>query len=224
MRILLIEDSTQLQLAITTGLEKSGHEVDVAGDGDAGLSRARNGHHDLIILDVMLPGQDGLSVLTTLRREGHPTSVLMLTARDTVDDRVGGLRAGADDYLVKPFAFDELLARVEALGRRPRETRAPRLEVADLVLHVDSEDVFLDTRRVDLTPREYTLLEYLARRQGETVSRADIEEQLYDDRQPSSNAVDRMICALRAKLSSSRAAPLIHTRRGQGYVLEEREQ
>ncbi|WP_145064389.1 response regulator transcription factor [Engelhardtia mirabilis] len=224
MRILLIEDSERLQLALTTGLRKEGHGVDVAGDGEAGLSYARNNQYDAIVLDLMLPKIDGLTVLQTLREEGNDTHVLVLTAKDTVDERVTGLRRGADDYLVKPFAFDELLARLEALGRRVYNAKSPEVTVGDLMIDTSAKSVERAGRRIDLSTREYALLEYLARRLGETVSRIEIEDHLYDETSlPTSNAVDRAVCSLRAKIGGPDDLPLIHTRRGLGYVLEARE-
>ncbi|MHC4262906.1 MAG: response regulator transcription factor [Planctomycetota bacterium] len=227
MRILLVEDSERLQLAVSTGLRREGHGVDVASDGEEGLRYARNNPYDVIVLDLMLPKLDGLGVLRELRSKASEIEgvhVLILTAKDTVEERVEGLRAGADDYLVKPFSFDELLARIEALGRRSYGTRAPDLEVGDLTIDTAGKTVQRDGRRIDLSTREYSLLEYLARRKGETVSRIEIEDHLYDETSlPTSNAVDRAVCSLRAKLGGPSDTPLIHTRRGLGYVLELRE-
>ncbi|MEO0651896.1 MAG: response regulator transcription factor [Planctomycetota bacterium] len=227
MRILLVEDSERLQLAVSTGLRREGHGVDLALDGEEGLRYARNNEYDVVVLDLMLPRLDGLTVLReirsgkTLSKDVH---VLILTARDTVEERVEGLRAGADDYLVKPFSFDELLARIEALGRRSYGTRGPDLAVGDLTIDTAGKTVVRSGRRIDLSTREYALLEYLARRKGETVSRIEIEDHLYDESSlPTSNAVDRAVCSLRAKLGGSEDQPLIHTRRGLGYVLEARE-
>lgn len=227
MRILLIEDSERLQLAVSTGLRRVGHGVDLAGDGEEGLRYARNNPYDVIVLDLMLPKLDGLSVLRELRRHqsgDEQVHVLILTAKDTVEERVEGLRAGADDYLVKPFSFDELVARIEALGRRSYGKRGPELVVGDLSIDTAGKSVSRSGRRIDLSTREYALLEYLARRHGETVSRIEIEDHLYDESSlPTSNAVDRAVCSLRAKLGGADAMPLIHTRRGLGYVLEARE-
>jgi DNA-binding response OmpR family regulator len=168
----------------------------------------------------MLPIRDGLSVLAELRRRGREVHVLLLTARDTVPDRVTGLQAGADDYLVKPFALEELLARVQALCRRAYGTKQPNLQVADLCIDPQARTVRRDGQPVDLTAREYLLLEYLARRQGQVVSRTEIEEHIYDGQvDPMSNVVDSAVCNLRKKLGTAGRAPLIHTRRGLGYVL-----
>ncbi len=218
MRVLVVEDSSRLQRALGTALRKSGYAVDTAGDGTEGLWLAESHDYDVIVLDLMLPRRDGLSVLAELRRKGKSTHVLLLTARDTVADRVEGLQAGADDYLVKPFSLDELLARVQALCRRAYGTKQPRLAIADMEIDPLARRVQRAGRPIELTAREYLLLEYLARREGQVVSRTEIEEHIYDgqiDRM--SNVVDSAICGLRKKLGS---APLIHTRRGLGYVLE----
>jgi DNA-binding response OmpR family regulator len=222
MRILVVEDSARLQRTLGTALRRSGYAVDVAGDGDEGLWLAESNAYDAIVLDIMLPKRDGLSVLRALRASGRPAHVLLLTARDAVSDRVAGLHAGADDYLVKPFALEELLARVAALCRRAYGTKQPRLVVGDLEIDPAARTVRRAGRGVELTAREYQLLEYLARRRGEVVSRGDIEEHIYDGQvDPMSNVVDSAVCLLRKKLAvTPAAAPLIHTRRGHGYVLD----
>jgi DNA-binding response OmpR family regulator len=221
MRILIIEDSERLQRTLATALRHSGYVVDVAGDGEEGLWQARAHAYDLIVLDIMLPKRDGLSLLATLRAENNPVHVLLLTARDTVADRVHGLRTGADDYLVKPFALDELLARVEALVRRAYGTKNASLQVGDLEIDTAARTVRRAGNPVELTAREYLLLEYLARRRGEVVTRTQIEEQLYDGNADlMSNVVDSAVCSLRKKLGAQGEAPLVHTRRGLGYVLE----
>jgi DNA-binding response OmpR family regulator len=221
MRILVVEDSARLQRSLGTALRRSGYAVDLAGDGEEGLWLAESHDYDAIVLDVMLPKRDGLDVLRTLRARGKSTHVLLLTARDTVPDRVTGLSAGADDYLVKPFALEELLARVQALCRRAYGTKQPRLAVADLELDPAARTVRRAGQAIELTAREFQLLEYLARRHGEVVSRTDIEAHIYDGQvDPMSNVVDSAICVLRKKLAvTAEAAPLIHTRRGLGYVL-----
>jgi DNA-binding response OmpR family regulator len=222
MRVLVVEDSPRLQRNIATALRRSGYAVDTAGDGEDGLWLAESHDYDAIVLDLMLPKRDGLDVLRTLRSRGRPAHVLLLTARDTVADRVTGLQAGADDYLVKPFALEELLARVQALCRRAYGTKQPRLAIADLEIDTAGRTARRAGRAVELTAREYQLLEYLARRTGEVVSRADIEAHIYDGQvDPMSNVVDSAVCNVRKKLAvTAGAAPLIHTRRGQGYVLE----
>jgi DNA-binding response OmpR family regulator len=222
MRLLVIEDSVRLQRALASALRKSNYAVDVAGDGEEGLWMAKSANYDLVILDIMLPKRDGLAVLGELRARGNPVHVLLLTACDTVNDRVLGLRSGADDYLVKPFALDELLARVEALCRRAYGAKRSEVAIGDLEIDTTARLVRRSGQTVELTSREYQLLEYLARRKGHIVSRTEIEEHIYDgDVDPVSNVVDSAICNLRKKLGGGSAAPLIHTRRGQGYVLAE---
>ena len=220
MRLLLVEDSERLQRSLGTGLRRAGHAVDVTGSGTDGLWRARSTEYDVVVLDVMLPGLDGLSVLRQLRAGGRDTHVLLLTARDAVEDRVTGLRAGADDYLVKPFAFDELLARVEALGRRRTGRKDPVVRVGDVEIDVATRSVRRGGRAVPLLPREFALLAYLAGRAGQVVSRTDIEAHLYDDRaDPMSNVVDSAVCALRRKIDRPGEPSVIVTRRRAGYVL-----
>lgn len=222
MRILIVEDSVRLARSLKLGLRKAGHAVDVTHDGESGYSYARLNPYDAIVLDLMLPKMDGIEVLRKLRQEAKKdTLVLVLTARDQVDDRVRGLREGADDYLVKPFAFEELLARIDALGRRANGSTNPVIEVGDLAIDTRARRVTQGSKVVDLTRREYALLTYLATRRGETVSRIEIEDHLYDeDTFPMSNAVPAAICTLRSRLAAAGATDLIHTRRGLGYVLE----
>jgi DNA-binding response OmpR family regulator len=220
MRLLLVEDSERLQRSLGTGLRRAGYALDVSGTGADGLWRATTIDYDVIVLDVMLPGLDGLSVLKRLRAQGRGTHVLLLTARDTVEDRVTGLRAGADDYLVKPFAFDELLARIEALGRRQTGRKQPALRAGDLQINTVARTVSRDGVSVPLLPREYALLAYLAGRAGEVVTRSEIESHLYDDRSdPMSNVVDSAVCSLRRKIDRPGEPSLIVTRRRMGYVL-----
>jgi DNA-binding response OmpR family regulator len=221
MRLLLVEDSARLQRSLVAALRRSGYAVDAAADGEEGLWLAENHDYDAVILDLMLPKRDGLDVLRTLRARGKLTHILLLTARDTVADRVSGLEAGADDYLVKPFALEELLARVAALCRRAYGSKQSQLQVADLVVDCGARRATRGGQPLDLTAREYLLLEYLARRGGEVASRTEIEAHIYDDQvDPVSNVVDSAISSLRRKLAvTADAAPLIHTRRGLGYVL-----
>jgi DNA-binding response OmpR family regulator len=221
MRVLLVEDSQRLQASLSTALRRSGYAVDAATDGEEALWRARTDDYDAMVLDLMLPKRDGLSVLTELRRVGRNVHVLILTARDTVEDRVRGLQAGADDYLVKPFALEEFLARVQALCRRTYGGKQTLLAVGDLEIDTIARAVRRGAAKLDLTAREYHLLEYLAQRRGEVVSRGEIEAHIYDAKvDPMSNVVDSAICILRRKLAVDDAPPLIHTRRGIGYVLE----
>jgi DNA-binding response OmpR family regulator len=224
MRVLVVEDSPRLQKTLGLALQKSGYAVDAATDGETGLWMAAGGDYDVIILDWMLPKRDGLDVLAALRAKGNTTHILMLTARDTIEERVRGLGSGADDYLVKPFAIEELLARVASLCRRSYGSKEARVSIGGLSLDFASRSVTRNGAEVALTAREYRLLEYLARRRGQVVSRAEIEAHIYDDKvDPMSNVVDSAICLLRRKISpAENDAQLIHTRRGLGYVLESR--
>ena len=220
MRVLLVEDSRRLQTAIATGLRRLAYAVDIAGDGEEGLWFAESNDYDVIVLDLMLPKMDGLTVLRRLREAGSKVHVLILTARDAVPDRVAGLRAGADDYLPKPFAFDELLARIEALARRHYGEKSPQIAVGDLVIHTASRSVTRDGVPMSLTSREYALLEFLALRRDQVVSRTEIESRIYDDRaEPMSNVVDAAVCILRKKIDTPGQPSLIQTRRGMGYCL-----
>jgi DNA-binding response OmpR family regulator len=222
MRLLVVEDYAVLRRSLVKGLSEAGFAVDATGDGEEGLWYARDRAFDVIILDLMLPGMDGRDILRTLRRESVQTPVLVLTARDAVEDRVAGLRLGADDYLVKPFAFDELLARVHALIRRAYDAKAPVLRVADLEINRQERSVRRAGRAVNLTAREYDVLELLALRAGQVVSRADIEGHLYSfDTEPSSNVIEVLIRRLRVKLEAGGRPRLLHTRTGAGYVLGE---
>jgi DNA-binding response OmpR family regulator len=221
MRVLLVEDSQRLRKSIAHGLRRADYALDETGDGREGLDLAGSNEYDVIILDLMLPGMDGLTLLRRLRETGRGTHVLILTAKDTLEDRLSGLRAGADDYLVKPFAFEELLARVQALCRRSYRSKNPRIAIGDLEIDTAARVVTRAGDRIDLTPREFMLLEYLALRRGEVVPRGKIERHIYGNSAgPVSNAVDSAICILRRKITPPGAAPLIHTRRGMGYVLE----
>jgi len=221
VRILLVEDSKRLQSSIGRGLRRAGYAIDVAGDGREGLWLGESNQYDVIVLDLMLPGMDGLSLLRELRAEHNPTHVLVLTAKDTVEDRVRGLQAGADDYLVKPFAFEELLARIQALCRRGYDRKNPVVTIDDLQINTATRKAARDGKPIDLTAREFMLLEYLALRRGEVVTRSEIEAHIYADSvELMSNVVDSAICILRKKITPPGSAPLIHTRRGSGYVLE----
>jgi DNA-binding response OmpR family regulator len=221
MRVLFVEDSPVLRQTVGTALRRWGYAVDVSADGEDGLWRAMHIDYDAIVLDLMLPKLDGLSVLHRLRQAGKLTHVLLLTARDSVGDRVRGLRLGADDYLIKPFALDELLARVEALCRRTYGSKQNRLVVADLEMDTGAKRVWRAGQPLKLKPREYQLLEYLVHRRGHVVTQKEIEEHLYDDGvELMSNVIESIMSSLRRKLSEPNPAPLIHTRRGLGYVLE----
>ncbi len=221
MRILLVEDSKSLADTLRAGLRKLGHGVDVVADGKRGLSYARLNPYDLVVLDRMLPELDGLALLQKLRAAGLNTPVLFLTALDTVEDRVVGLRAGADDYLVKPFAFEEFVARVEVLSRRRRITGVPIVELGSLRVDTAARTVTYEGRPLDLPAREYSLLVLLVTRRGQTVSRIEIEDHLYDESTlPMSNAVAVAISSLRTRLKEVGAPELIKTRRGLGYVFD----
>lgn len=222
MRVLIVEDSPRLLRTLAMALRRSGYVVDTAADGEEGLWLAESQPYDTVILDLMLPKRDGLSVVAELRRRGRDVHVLLLTARDTVNDRVTGLRAGADDYLIKPFALEELLARVEALCRRTYGSKQGVLTVGTLQIDTIARAVRRGDQGIELTAREYSLLEYLARRRSHVVSRSEIEDHIYDGNvDPMSNVVDSAICSLRKKIGLAGHTPLIHTRRGLGYVLDE---
>lgn len=221
MRILLIEDSKRLQRAILFGLQKEGFKVDTTGDGNEGLWFVESFDYDVVILDLMLPGLDGLSILRELRRKQKPTSVLILSAKDTVEERVEGLQAGADDYLVKPFAFEELLARVRSLVRRRYGIKQNMIQVGNLQINLTSRTVIYKKKGVDLPPREYALLEFLALRRGTVVSRMEIEEHIYDDhKELMSNVVDAAVSSLRKELRKIGEGSLIKTRQKAGYIIE----
>ena len=223
MRILLIEDSSKLVDSLRLGLTNSGYEVAAAGNGELGLRMALSGAWDIVVLDLMLPGLSGHEVLERLRAANSDAHILILTALGDVEDRVRGLQAGADDYLVKPFAFDELLARVQALTRRRFGQKTPLIRVGDLEIDTVGRSVRRNGALVSLTHREYRLLEFLAFKQGATVTRMEIEEHLYGSRSlPLSNVIDSAVCNIRAKLKEHGAAPLIHTRPRIGYVLSAR--
>lgn len=217
MRILLVDDDPNLARALAKGLRAHAYAVDVATDSDAALLNAAVYDYDVVLLDVMLPGRDGFAVCRTLRERGFATPVLMLTARDAVDDRIRGLDAGADDYLLKPFDFRELLARIRALLRRAPAEREPEVRAGPLVVDPATHRVTFEGREIELTAREFAVLEYLARRPGEVVSRTALVEHVWDENfSGSTNVVDVYIGYLRRKLRSS----LIATVRGVGFRLD----
>jgi DNA-binding response OmpR family regulator len=220
MRILVVEDYTPLQKSLEQGLREAGYAVDVTGDGEEGLWYATGSDYDVIVLDLMLPGMDGFSILRRIRAEGCQSHVLILTAKDALEDRVKGLDLGADDYLVKPFAFEEFLARIRALIRREYRAKCAEIVVEDLHIDPARQEVSRAGHPIALTAREYALLEYLALRIGEVVSRTDIWEHIYEfNSSATSNVVDVYIGYLRKKIDTEGLPPLIHTVRGRGYVL-----
>ncbi|OZI47504.1 DNA-binding response regulator [Bordetella genomosp. 5] len=223
MRILVIEDELKLADYLHKGLSEQSHVVDLARDGVDGRHLAIEGDYDLVVLDVNLPGIDGFGVLAEMRARRADTPVLMLTARDKIEDRVRGLEGGADDYLVKPFAFSELLARVHALGRRGRSQEPTVLRLADLELDLVSRKAQRGGQRLDLTAKEFSLLSLLLRRQGQVLSRATLAEQVWDMNFDSdTNVIEVAVRRLRGKLDDPYAQRLLHTVRGMGYVLESR--
>jgi two-component system OmpR family response regulator len=221
MRVLVIEDDGEIAHFVQRGLKESGHSADVAADGVTGLEMAREGGFDVLVVDRMLPGRDGLSIIQTIRAEGNRTPVLILSALGDVDDRVKGLKAGGDDYLTKPFALSELLARVEALSRRaaPGETQT-RYVVGDLILDRLTHKVTRGGESIALQPREFRLLEYLMRNAGQVVTRTMLLEHVWDYHfDPQTNVIDVHITRLRSKIDRGFDKPLLHTVRGAGYTI-----
>ena len=222
MRILVVEDERKSADYLHKGLTESGYVVDLARQGDDGLHLALTEHYDLVILDIMLPGRDGWSVLHSMRRAGRETPVLFLTARDAVEDRVRGLELGADDYLVKPFAFSELLARVRTILRRGPARQSEQQHVADLELDLARHRATRAGQRLDLTPKEFALLSLLIRRRGEVLSRTLISELVWEmNFESDTNVVDVAVRRLRAKVDDPYPRKLIRTVRGVGYVLDD---
>ncbi|HEV7389703.1 MAG TPA: response regulator transcription factor [Gemmatimonadaceae bacterium] len=221
MRILIVEDDTVIASSLAKGLREESYAVDVAADGDAAVFNAAVTPYDAIILDVMLPRRDGFAVVRELRRRGMTTPVLMLTARDGVPDRITGLDLGADDYVIKPFVFAELLARLRALLRRAPNLTPRVLRIGDLELDTHAQLATRAGENISLTTREYALLEYLARNAGRVVGRAEISDHVWDDNyDPASNLIESYINRLRKKLDVRGLPQLIQTRRGAGYVIE----
>ncbi len=223
MRVLIVEDYAPLRIAVVKGLSDAGYSVDAASNGQDGLWQAKSADYDVIILDLMLPKVDGLTILRELRETKNNAHVLILTAKDAVSDRIDGLNLGADDYLTKPFVFAELFAQVRALVRRKYGEKNPVLCIGDLEIDTRSREVTRGGESLELTPKEYALLEFLALRAGEVVTRSDIWEHVYDFHSESqSNVVDVYISYLRKKIDQAGMPRLIHTRRGHGYVLGDR--
>ena len=220
MRILIAEDDARLHDLLARALRERAFAVDVVTDGESALVEAVINEYDAIVLDVMLPRRTGLEVCRELRKRGKRTPILMLTARDALQDRVAGLDSGADDYLVKPFELDELLARLRALMRRGPELQDERLTVGDLVVDTRAQQATRAGFPIGLTTREYALLEYLARHAGRVIGRAELTEHVWDaNHDPASNALEVYIGRVRKKIDVANGAPLLHTRRGAGYVL-----
>lgn len=222
MRLLVVEDEHKVASFIKQGLTEEGYAVDIAEEGEAGLAMALDRVHDLIILDIALPKRDGVSVLQAMRHDGVHTPVLLLTVRANIEDKVLGLDAGADDYLTKPFAFQELVARVRALLRRRADAELPVLRVADLVLDPARRTVVRHDAPIDLTPREFSLLDYFMRNPGRVLTRTMIAEHVWDySFDTTTNVIDVYVNYLRKKIDSDHTPKLLHTVRGVGYVLKE---
>lgn len=223
MRVLVVEDDNKISSFITKGLKESGFAVDSAFDGDTGMKLALTDSYDLAVIDIMLPKLDGLSLIEEIRNNGINTPILILSAKRSVDDRVKGLQTGGDDYLTKPFAYSELLARVNALIRRASSTAEPSsLNYLDISIDFYSHEVKRGAKRIILQPKEFSLLEYLMRNPGRVVSKTTILEHVYDySFDPQTNVVDVLVCRLRNKIDKDFDSKLIHTVRGVGYVLKE---
>jgi DNA-binding response OmpR family regulator len=224
MRILLVEDDSRIARFVAKGLREQAYAVDEAASGEAALYQVSVTDYDVVILDVMIPAPDGFKVCEEIRKSGQQVPILMLTARDTVEDRIQGLDYGADDYLTKPFEFRELLARLRALLRRPSGLIPDQLVIADLVINTRGQHVSRKGRNILLTAKEYALLEYLARNAGRVVGRAEIAEHVWDEEfDPFSNLIEVYVNRLRRKVDLPPAKALLHTRRGSGYILAEDE-
>jgi DNA-binding response OmpR family regulator len=220
MRILLVEDDRRIARFVAKGLREQSYAVDVAVDGESAATKLSLNDYDAVILDVMIPGRDGFQVCRDLRATGITVPVIMLTARDTVEDRINGLDSGADDYLTKPFAVAELLARLRALLRRGQLLRGTIIQIADLALDTRAQKATRAGQLLSLTTKEYALLEYLAREQGRVVNRSEIAEHVWDENfDPMTNLIDVHINRLRRKVDEGHNHKLIHTRRGVGYML-----
>ncbi|MGH9899855.1 MAG: response regulator [Pyrinomonadaceae bacterium] len=221
MRVLLVEDDVRVARFVARGLREAAYAVDVAANGEDALYQISISDYDAVVLDVLIPAPDGFDVCRELRARGLHVPVLMLTARDAVEDRIGGLDIGADDYLTKPFEFGELLARLRALLRRGNELRPEKIKIADMEIDTRAQRATRGGRVINLTTKEYTLLEYLAREHGRVIGRAEIAEHVWDENfDPFSNLIEVYVNRLRRKIDEESSAPLIHTRRGAGYVLE----
>lgn len=224
MRITLIEDEKQLANIVKKGLEEEGYSVDVAHDGEEGLYMVENYPSDVVILDVMLPLLDGFSILSSMRKKGIKTPVLLLTARDTITDKIKGLDSGADDYLTKPFEFGELLARIRALIRRKADIKDTVIRIGDLEINTANHEIKRGGRTIQLSAKEYAMLQYMAYNKDKIVSRTDLIEHIYDENfDANSNVLDVYVNFLRNKIDKGFKKKLIHTVRGAGYILKEKE-
>jgi two-component system copper resistance phosphate regulon response regulator CusR len=220
MRVLLVEDDARIAHFVAKGLREQAYAVDVAATGEEALYQVAINSYDIVVLDVMIPGPDGFAVCKELRQTGHLMPVLMLTARDAVEDRIEGLDRGADDYLTKPFEFRELLARLRALLRRPSGLQPAVLSVSDLLVDTAGQTVSRAGKAIPMTTKEYALVEFLARNAGRVVGRAEIAEHVWDEEfDPFSNLIEVYVNRVRRKIDPGGAKPLLHTRRGAGYVL-----
>lgn len=222
MRVLVVEDDNRIAGFVAKGLRENSYAVDIASDGDEAVYMASINIYDVFILDVNLPKKGGFEVCRELRENGNKKPILMLTARDAIDDRISGLDLGADDYLIKPFEFKELLARLRALLRRNSEVRSPKIVIADLEIDTISQNVSRGGKQIELTAKEYSLIEFLAVNKGKVVGREEISEHVWDDTfDPFSNLIEVYIKRLRKKLDEGHDIQLIHTRRGSGYILDD---
>lgn len=220
MKLLIVEDSDRLRRALNEGLKRCGFTVDVAGNGQEGLAFAETNDYDVIVLDLMLPKLDGLTLLKRLRDGGGRAQVLILSAKDQVQDRVLGLELGADDYLIKPFAFEELVARLKVLVRRRHEIRNSVIEVGRVTIDISGRQAEVNGEAIRFTPAEYSLLEYLALRKGHVISKSQLQEQLYDSESlTESNVIEVLVSNVRKKLRQAGAADIITTKRGFGYCI-----
>jgi DNA-binding response OmpR family regulator len=220
MRLLLVEDDSRIARFVARGLQEQSYAVDVVANGDDALYQVEINDYDVVVLDIMIPGKDGFATCRAIRALGKRMPVLMLTARDAVDDRIHGLDSGADDYLTKPFEFGELLARLRALLRRPKDLRPSQIRVGDLELDIGSQTARRGNRSISLTAKEYALLEFLARNANRVVGRAEIAEHVWDESfDPFSNLIEVYVNRLRRKLGEDDGKPLLQTRRGSGYIL-----
>jgi DNA-binding response OmpR family regulator len=221
MKLLVIEDSERLLRSLGRGLRKMGYSVDLVADGKEGLDYARLNDYDVIVLDLMLPGMDGLTILRRLRGMGKQTHILILSAKDQVEDRIKGLQLGADDYMVKPFSFDELCARIDALIRRRYEAKNPAITIGPVSLDTAAKHVYRDGQPVLLTPGEYAVLETLALNRGRVLSKEQLLDAIHDsDSYAGINVIEVMVCNLRKKTGGNGNAPVVKTRRGYGYYVE----